>query len=39
MGSRRAFSVVIVHDGDTRRSDDDVSDLTSNGTSDMMDRI
>lgn len=33
MGSRRPLRVAIVHAGDTRRSEDEVSDLTSKGTS------
>lgn len=33
MGSRRPLSVAMVHAGDTRRSEEEVSDLTSKGTS------
>lgn len=33
MGSRRPLSVAIVHAGDTRRSEEEVSDRTSKGTS------
>lgn len=33
MGSRRPLSVATLHAGDTRRSEEEVSDLTSKGTS------